>query len=133
HYNRFWFDRAAVDPAIRFSLIRAGPRGGLAGCIAFGPHEAIDGDPSSRVAGIGEIYHIVIAAARAGRGIGTEAICRAITLMRTHPALTAARVGHHPNNQVAARLYDGLGFRIIGEKLDAESGIRDVLREVRFD
>jgi hypothetical protein len=68
HFNWFWLDRALVDPEIRFALIRGGARGGIAGCLAYGPHECIDLDPSSRVPGVGEIYHIVIDYKHAGRG-----------------------------------------------------------------
>ena len=45
------------------------------------------------------------------------------------PGITAIRVAHHPQNIVASRLYAGLGFVIVGEKVDAETRIRDALRE----
>jgi len=45
HRNWFWLDRARADPAIRFVLIRGGARGGITGCLAYGPHERIDLDP----------------------------------------------------------------------------------------
>jgi hypothetical protein len=42
------------------------------------------------------------------------------------------RVSHHTDNKVAARLYAGLGFVEIGEKVDGETGVRDRLLELAF-
>ncbi len=47
------------------------------------------------------------------------------------PGLNAIRIGHNPRNAAAAALFAGLGFRRIGEKIDAEDGTRDVLLEAR--
>lgn len=133
HWNHFWLDRAEADPAIRMYLLRAGARHALIGCIALGPHEPIDLDPSSRPPGIGEIYHIVIDRSRARRGFGRDAIRLALAeLSRTLPGLRSVRLSHHPDNLAAARLYDRLGFVVVGEKVDGETGIRDVLRELRL-
>jgi hypothetical protein len=68
HRNWFWLDRALADPAIRFVLIRGGARGGITGCLAYGPHERIDLDPCSRMPRVGEIYHLVIDRNHTGRG-----------------------------------------------------------------
>lgn len=46
------------------------------------------------------------------------------------PAITAVRVGHHPAHAASARLFVALGFMPIGEKVDHETGTRDVLREL---
>src|ERR1051326_8787695 len=70
HYNWFWFDRAMADPAVCFMLARAGARGKLVGCLAFGLHERVDLDPSSRLPDVGEIYHIVIDRSSQGLGVG---------------------------------------------------------------
>jgi ribosomal protein S18 acetylase RimI-like enzyme len=132
HFNWFWLDRARADPEIRFRLIRAGPRRKLVGVIAFGPHEPVDLDPSSRRPHLGEVYHIVVDRHSARRGYGAAAILLAIDeLRRLMPRLCAVRVAHHPKNEAAARLYKRLGFTIIGEKVDGETGIRDVLLEAR--
>lgn len=131
HYNWFWLDRAIRDPAISFALVRGGPRKGVTGCIAFGPHEQVDLDPRSRLPRVGEIYHVVIDRRFVGRRHGPDAIAAAVSLMRTlDPAMLAVRVSHHAENAIAARLYSRLGFRQIGEKVDGETGIRDKLLEL---
>lgn len=131
HFNWFWLDRAINDPAITFALIRSGVRGGITGCIAYGPHERIDLDPTSRVASVGEIYHIIVDRSFAGRGVAAEAIGAAISAMRTlDGTISSVRVSHHAQNIVAARLYARLGFAAIGEKVDGETGIRDRLLEL---
>jgi len=133
HRNWFWLDRARADPAIRFVLIRGGARGGITGCLAYGPHERIDLDPGSRMPRVGEIYHLVIDRNHAGRGQGARAIAAAFAALRAlDPALNAVRVSHHTDNKVAARLYAGLGFVEIGEKVDGETGVRDRLLELSF-
>ncbi len=130
HYNWFWLDRSVADPAIRFCRVRAGPRGGVAAVVAFGPHEVMDGDPSSRLPNFGEIYHLVVDRNRARQGIGRAAVLAAAARMATDaPELTAIRIAHNPGNLAAAALFASLGFRPIGEKVDAEDGTRDVLRE----
>ncbi len=68
HYNRFWLDRSLADPAIRMCLVRGGLRNALVGVVAFGPHEAVDGDPASRMNGVGEVYHLVIDRSRGRQG-----------------------------------------------------------------
>jgi RimJ/RimL family protein N-acetyltransferase len=131
HFNWFWLDRALADPEIRFSLVRGGPRGGIIGCLAYGPHEPVDLDPSSRISGVGEIYHIVIDRRHAGRGQGARAIKVAIGALRAlDPGIKAVRVSHHPDNIVAAKLYAALGFVEVGWKIDGETGIRDRLLEL---
>ena len=133
HFNWFWLDRALADPAIRFALIAGGPRGGIVGCMAYGPHEQIDLDPASRLDSVGEIYHIVVDRARAGLGLGRSAILAGIdALAAIDPGLGAVRVSHHADNVAAARLYASLGFQPIGEKIDGETGIRDSLLELRL-
>lgn len=131
HYNWFWLDRALADPGIRYCLIRRGARRGLVGVVAFGAHETIDLDPASRRDDVGEIYHIVIDRKFAGQGLGTAAIGLAVAaLADTMPKLRAVRVAHHPKNIPAAKLYAKLGFVHAGEKIDGETGIRDVLLEL---
>jgi ribosomal protein S18 acetylase RimI-like enzyme len=130
HFNWFWLDRALADPEIEFSLIRAGARGGVTGCLAYGPHEPVDLDPASRMPGVGEIYHLVIDRRHAGRGQGARAVMAGIEALRARDAkLSAVRVSHHVDNKAAARLYARLGFVDIGEKIDAETGIPDRLLE----
>jgi len=68
HFNWFWLDRALADPEIQLSLILGGSRGGVTGCLAYGPHEPVDLVPSSRMPGVGEIYHIVIDRKQLGKG-----------------------------------------------------------------
>jgi ribosomal protein S18 acetylase RimI-like enzyme len=131
HFNWFWLDRAIDDPAITFALIRSGARGGITGCIAYGPHERIDLDPMSRVPSVGEIYHIVVDRKHACRGIGPAAIAAAITAMRAHDrTMASVRVSHHAENTVAAKLYARLGFVPVGDKVDGETGIHDRLLEL---
>jgi ribosomal protein S18 acetylase RimI-like enzyme len=130
HWNRFWLDRALADPAIVMFLLRAGPREEIVGCLALGLHEAIDLEPASRVATIGEFFHLVIDRRRIGRGFGRAAVEAGVHELRLRlPGITAIRLAHHPQNVAAARLYEGLGFAVIGEKIDKETGIHDVLRE----
>lgn len=134
HYNWFWLDRALADPSIQLALIRGGPRGGIIGCVAYGPHEVIDLDPSSRLPGVGEIYHIVIDRKHVGRGHGARAVMAAIQALRDLDSkLRAVRVSHHAENKVAAKLYARLGLVEIGEKIDGETGIRDRLLELVLD
>lgn len=131
HFNWFWLDRALADPEIRVRLIRRGPRRGLVGVIAFGPHEAVDLDPSSRRHDIGEVYHVVIGENFAGRGLGVAAVhAAAKELAAAWPAMHAIRVGHNPKNVAAAAFFRRLGFKHIGEKVDGETGTRDVLLEM---
>lgn len=131
HYNWFWLDRSLADPVIRFDLVRVGPRRGLKGCIAYGPHEAVDLDPASRLDGVGEIYHVVIDRASVGQGVGRGSILAALVkLQRYMPRLQAVRVSHHVDNAAARKLYAKLGFIEIGEKIDGETGIRDRLLEL---
>jgi RimJ/RimL family protein N-acetyltransferase len=131
HYNWFWLDRSLRDPAIRFGLARLLPRRALVGVVAYGPFEPVDQDPASRIAQIGEIYHLVVDRARAGQGLGRRIARRALAALRAElPAITAVRVGHHPANAASARLFAALGFTPIGEKVDHETGTRDVLREL---
>jgi ribosomal protein S18 acetylase RimI-like enzyme len=135
HFNWFWLDRALADPEIQFSLILGGSRGGVTGCLAYGPHEAVDLVPSSRMPGVGEIYHIVIDRKHAGQGQGqgAHAIAAGIEALRAiDPNLKAVRVSRHANNEAAARLYARLGFVEIGEKIDGETGIHDQLLEFSF-
>jgi ribosomal protein S18 acetylase RimI-like enzyme len=130
HWNWFWLDRALSDAAISMFLLRTGPRNGIIGCLALGPHERVDLDPASRVWTLGELFHLVIDARYTGRGYGRAATEAAIVELGARlPAMTAVRVAHHEHNTVAAHLYEGLGFVVVGEKVDAETGIRDVLRE----
>jgi ribosomal protein S18 acetylase RimI-like enzyme len=129
HWNHFWLDRALADPAIGMFLLRAGPREDVVGCLAIGPHEPVDLDPSSRVPTLGELFHLVIDRRFVGRGHGRAAIEAGTAELRARmPMIAAIRVAHHPENVVAARLYENLGFEIIGEKVDDETGICDVLR-----
>jgi RimJ/RimL family protein N-acetyltransferase len=131
HYNWFWLDRALKDPAVRFRLIRAGRRGGIKGCIAYGPHEPVDLDPRSRVPGVGEIYHLVIDQRHTRRGFGTLSMHAAIQELAQGDAnLRSVRASHHVDNAPAARLYAKMGFVEIGVKTDAETGIRDRLLEL---
>lgn len=131
HYNWFWLKRALVDPEITFAFVRGGPRSGITGCIAYGPHELIDLDPSSRRPEVGEIYHVVIHRQSARRGQGAAAIVAAISAMRSAaPRIKAVRVSHHADNHGAARLYAKLGFVEIGVKTDGETGICDRLLEL---
>lgn len=131
HHNWFWLDRALADPEIRFRLIRRPPRGGLAGVVAFGPHEAVDLDPSSRQPDIGEIYHIVVGQSFAGCGIGLAAVrTAAAELAAAYPAQRALRIGHNPRNAAAAAFFGRLGFKRIGGKSDGETGESDILLEL---
>lgn len=131
HYNWFWLDRSLRDRAICFRLARLLPRRALVGVVAYGPFEPVDQDPASRVAHIGEIYHLVVDRARAGQGLGRRIARRALAALRAElPAITAVRVGHHPAHAASARLFVALGFMPIGEKVDHETGTRDVLREL---
>ena len=130
HWNWYWLDRALSDAAIGMFLLRAGPRNGIVGCLALGPHEPVDLDPASRVWTLGELFHLVIDARHTGRGYGRAATEAAIVELRLRlPAMTAVRVAHHARNAVAAHLYEGLGFVVVGEKVDAETDIHDVLRQ----
>ena len=131
HFNWFWLDRALQDPAIQFAFIRGGVRGGITGCLAYGPHEAVDLEPRSRMAGVGEIYHIVIGQSHAGRGLGAMAVRAAMAaLVEADSNIKAVRLSHHIDNVAAAHLYARLGFTVIGEKIDGETGIRDRLLEL---
>ena len=73
HWNWFWLDRALSDAAISMFLLRTGPRNGIIGCLALGPHERVDLDPASRVWTLGELFHLVIDARYTGRGYGRAA------------------------------------------------------------
>ena len=131
HYNRFWLDRSLRDPAIRFRLARLLPRRALVGVVAYGPFEPVDQDASSRLDHVGEIYHLVVDRERVGHGLGRRIARRALAALRAElPAVAAVRIGHHPANMASARLFAALGFVPIGEKVDHETGTRDVLREL---
>ena len=131
HFNWFWLDRALIDTEIKCCLIRGGPRGGVVGCLAYGPHERIDLDSGSRMPNIGEIYHIVIDRRHAGRGHGRSAIMAGLqALCEANRDLISIRVSHHAENLAAAGLYARLGFVEIGVKIDGETGIRDKLLEL---
>jgi RimJ/RimL family protein N-acetyltransferase len=133
HFNWFWLDRALADPEVQFSLILGGSRGGVTGCLAYGPHEPVDLVPSSRMPGVGEIYHIVIDRKYAGQGQGAQAIGAGIEALRAlDPKLKAVRVSHHADNEAAAKLYARHGFVEVGEKIDGETGIHDRLLEFSF-
>ena len=55
-----------------------------------------------------------------GRGLGRRALQAFLGRFdRDHPG-AAIRLGHHPENAVAARLYDSLGFRPTGEHIGGE-------------
>ena len=55
-----------------------------------------------------------------GQGLGRQALEAFLKLFdRDHP-YAALRLGHHPENAVAARLYDSLGFRTTGEYIGGE-------------
>ena len=130
HYNRFWLDRSLRDPAVRFRLARLLPRRALVGVVVYGPFESTEQDASSRIDDIGEIYHLVVDRARIGQGFGRRIARRALAALRAeYPAIAAVRIGHHPANAASARLFAALGFTPIGEKVDRETGTRDVLRE----
>jgi RimJ/RimL family protein N-acetyltransferase len=95
------------------------------------PHETIDLDPASRRDDVGEIYHIVIDRKFAEHGLGTATIGLAIAALRDAMSkLRAVRVAQHPKNIPAAKLYAKLGFAFAGEKIDGETGIKDVLLEL---
>lgn len=129
HWNDIWFDRAQQDPAIQFFFIVIGDDR-VVGCLAVGPHEKIDFEPSSRSEEIGEIYHMVIDQSFSRKGYARQAVARAVEhLQSVMPRMRAVRLGHHPDNEAAASLYTALGFNVVGEKIDAETGTRDVLLE----
>jgi ribosomal protein S18 acetylase RimI-like enzyme len=132
HYNSFWLNRALRDPAVRFMLVRT-PRQALVAVVAYGPHVQIDQDPSSRIDDIGEIYHLVVDRRRARQGLGRR-IAQALLdrLPDELPGIKAVRVGHHPANARAQRLWESLGFVCIGQKADHETGTADVLLERRL-
>jgi ribosomal protein S18 acetylase RimI-like enzyme len=133
HYNWFWLDRSLRDPAVRFRLARILPQRTTVGAVAYGPFEPIDQDPSSRTADIGEIYHLVVDRTRTGQGLGRHLVRAALDLLREElPDIKAVRVGHHPENVGAAKLFASLGFVQIGEKVDHETSTRDVLRELKL-
>ena len=133
HYNWFWLDRSLRDPAVRFRLARTLPRRATVGVVAYGPFEPVDQDPSSRMADIGEIYHLVVDRTRIGQGLGRRLASAALDLLREElPGIKAVRVGHHPDNIAAANLFASLGFVQIGEKIDHETSTRDVLRELKL-
>lgn len=55
-----------------------------------------------------------------GQGLGRQALRTFLEHFdRTHPQ-TAIRLGHHPDNVVAARLYDSFGFTPTGERIGGE-------------
>jgi ribosomal protein S18 acetylase RimI-like enzyme len=132
HYNSFWLDRVLRDPSVRFRLVRTLPRRALVAVVAYGPHEAIDQDPSSRIAEIGEIYHLVVDRERARQGLGRRISQAVLELLFSElPGIKSVRVGHHPENVQARRLWESLGFVSFGQKLDHETGTADVLLELR--
>jgi RimJ/RimL family protein N-acetyltransferase len=131
HFNHFWLDRSLQSSHIHCFLIRSGPRYGLKGCIALGLHEESDGDPTLIVPCIGELFHLVVDRHSEGRGYGTAAIQCAITKIKElYPKIEKIRLSHHPENIVAAKLYEKFQIKVIGTKTDSETGINDILREM---
>ena len=114
HWNDFWLDRSSKDPNIRMFLVREGGQQTPVGCVAIGPHEAVDLDHHSRVPGVDEIYHLVIDRAHVRRGYGAGTVRLAVEEMRRRNSqLAAVRLAHHPDNFAAESLYSKLGFMAV--------------------
>jgi diamine N-acetyltransferase len=69
-------------------------------------------EPDSR---IGYIDRLMVGAEYQGQGYGRAAMAEVITRLRNTPGCQKIRTSYEPTNEVAAGLYESLGFRITGE------------------
>jgi diamine N-acetyltransferase len=74
------------------------------------------------------IYRLMIAADQQGKGYGRAAMQSAIRLMRELPGCTGITISYEPENTVAERLYESLGFRKTGQMVAGE-----VVQRLTFD
>lgn len=72
------------------------------------------------------IMAFMIDKAHQNRGIGKNAMRAVIEHMRKEHNLEHITIGHRHGNEVAARLYEGLGF------LEVERNRREVIRRLHF-
>jgi diamine N-acetyltransferase len=70
------------------------------------------------------IQRILIEARYQHTGYGQMAMEAVISRIRHQASRRAIRLSYHPDNTVAAHLYERLGFRPTGERPDGEIGVR---------
>jgi len=77
------------------------------------------------------LYHFFIDRAMQGQGYGTAALQQIVTLVRAHhPNAQALQVSVHPENVVAQRMYQRVGFQPTGAEQDGELVYALRLRDV---
>ena len=66
------------------------------------------------------ILRLLIDRADQGKGYGRAALTEVISRLSRLPDCTSISISYHPDNRVAERLYESLGFRRTGERLGHE-------------
>lgn len=74
------------------------------------------------------IYRLMIDAGQQGKGYGRAAMRLLLDRLRAIPDCDDVTISYEPENQVARKLYAGLGFRETGEMISGE-----VVARLRFE
>ena len=107
----YWLAESRYETSFRPMAIYAGDT--LVGFSVYGK------DPED---GNYWIVALLIDAQHQRRGYGRAAVLALVEWMRCRHSCTQIMVGHRPENAVAARLYDSLGFRIVAERCTDHGG-----------
>jgi RimJ/RimL family protein N-acetyltransferase len=119
HCNWYWDQNSQRIADIACRLIYVDSVDEPVGIIAYGQHYA-DEDLAERVPGVYEVIHMVIDVKYQGRGYGRAATQRVIQLLQQQPDCWRIVIAHHPDNIVAQRLYQSLGFVPFAHNYDGD-------------
>lgn len=119
HYNAYWLEQSRAHDDIESRLIVVGEHAEPVGFIAYGQHYQ-DEDLTQPIPNTYEIIHLVIDDAHQRKGYGKQATQLAITLLQANPDCHRIVIAHNPDNVPAKRLYEALGFVVVGENYDGD-------------
>ena len=125
HFNHYWRDNAARVPGVECRWIEASEPDedldweGPIGFCAFGDFFE-DEELTKSIPGSLEIIHFVIHRQHQRRGFGLAATLEIIRELLNRDDCERIMVAHHPDNLAASKLYNGLGFSLVGENYDGD-------------
>ena len=114
----FWMAKAKYEDHLKELAIYNNDN--IVGFCVYSLKDPDDGNPW--------IVSIMIDKKYQKRGFGKEAIKELIKLIKSFCNCNKIMIGHRPNNIVAGKLYESLGFKKTGQIFDGE-----IIRCLKFD
>ena len=109
HYNWYWRDICVKHDDIDCRLLFVEQKAYPVGFIAYGQFY-LDEALSQALPGSYEIMHLVVDVSQQHKGYGKQATLMAIEQLRQWPNCQEIVIAHHPDNLVAHKLYESIGF-----------------------